>query len=193
MFTGNLCCGGAFSTTVTVSGGPCGFIMSEVSLLKNDDGYIAIVAALAILTLLTVIGISASRVAGIELTRARNEVVYKRNFYLAEGAALEAADRLNFYGNLRDNPQPWIEMAAGNLDISSLKRYWDNTAASGDSVIPNPSEVDRDHTAYLAGLEGVAPGSSLSMGSPTVYSVGIYGRCGWDGVAVIKLGYRVAY
>jgi hypothetical protein len=161
--------------------------------LKNENGYVALLAALGILALLTVIAISASRVANTEVSTARNVVVYKRNFYLAEGAALEAADRLNSYGNLRDNPQPWIEMVAGNLEITSLKHYWDNTAAAGDTVIPKSSEVDLDHAVYLAGMEGIAPGSSLSMGSPTVYSLAIYGRCAWDGVAIIKLGYRTAY
>lgn len=162
-------------------------------VVKNENGYIAIVATLAILTLLTVIGISASRVANTELTRARNEVVHKRNFYLAEGAALEAADRLHFYGNLKDHPQPWMEMVTGNLDIDSLKYYWDNTATQGDTVIPKPSEVDLVHTAYLTGDEGIAHGHSLGMDKPTVHTIGIYGRCDWNGVAIIKLGYRAAY
>ena len=167
--------------------------MSGLLPLKNENGYVAIVATLAILSLLTVIGISASRVANNELTRARNEVVHKRNFHLAEGAALEAADRLHFYGSPIDHPQPWIEMVTGNLDIDSLKYYWDNTAAHGDTVIPKTSEVDLGHTAYLAGDEGIAHGHSLGMDKPTVHAVGIYGRCSWDGVTIIKLGYRAAY
>lgn len=167
--------------------------MSDSLPLKNEDGYVAIVATLAILTLLTVIGISASRVANTELTSARNEVVHKRNFYLAEGAALEAADRLHSYGSLRDHPQPWMEMVTGTLDIDSLKYYWDNTAAQGDTVIPKPSEADSAHTVYLAGDEGIAPGHSLSADKPTVHAIGIYGRCSWDGLTIIKLGYRAAY
>jgi hypothetical protein len=167
--------------------------MSDLSSLKNKNGYIALLAALAILTLLTIIGISASRVAGTELTRARNAVVHKRNFYLAEGAALEAADRLHSYGSLSDHPQAWMELVTGKLDIDSLKYYWDNTAAQGDSVIPKPSQVNLAHTVYLAGDEGIAPGSSLGMDKPTVHAIGIYGRCEWDGVAIIKLGYRAAY
>jgi hypothetical protein len=167
--------------------------MSDSLPVKNEDGYIAIVAALTILTLLTVIGISASRVANTEVTTARNEVVHKRNFYLAEGAALEAADRLHSYGSVKDHPQSWMEMATGALDIDSLKYYWDNTAAHADTIIPKSSEVDLVHTVYLAGDEGIAPGSSLSMDKPTVHAIGIYGRCDWDGVAIIKLGYRAAY
>jgi hypothetical protein len=167
--------------------------MSKLSLLEDENGYVAIIAALGILSLLTILGISASRVANTEVRTARNGIVYKRNFYLAEGAAIEAADRLHSYGNLRANPQPWMETVAGNLDIDSLKHYWDNSAASGDTVIPKPSEVDLSHTVYLAGEEGIAPGSSLGMGNPTVHSIAIFGRCSWDGVAIIKLGYRAAY
>jgi hypothetical protein len=161
--------------------------------MKNENGYIAIVATLAILSLLTVIGISASRVANNELARARNEVVHKRNFHLAEGAALEAADRLYSDSSFKDHPQPWMEMVTGTLDIDSLKYYWDNTAAQGDTVIPKPSEVDSIHTVYLAGHEGIASGHSLSADKPTVHAIGIYGRCNWDGVTIIKLGYRAVF
>jgi len=83
------------------------------SLLKNENGYLAIIGALVILSLITVISISASRVANTEVSMARNEVVYQRNFYLAEGAALEAADHLTQYGNLRENTQAWMEMVTG--------------------------------------------------------------------------------
>jgi hypothetical protein len=167
--------------------------MANPALLKNEDGYLSILAALVILTLLTVIGISASRVANTEATMAKNEVLYKRNFYLAEGAALEAADHLTKYGNLRDNSKAWMEMVTGNLDIDSLKYYWDNSVNAGDSVVPEPSEVDPSHTLFLVGHDGIAQGSSLDMNKPTIHSIAIYGRCVWDGAAIIKMGFRAAY
>lgn len=167
--------------------------MTRPLLLNNEDGYLTIVAALVILALLTVIGISASRVASTEATMARNEAVYKRNFYLAEGAALEAADRLAKHGNLNDNPEAWMEMVTGNLDIDNLKYYWDNSVASGDSVIPEPSKADLGHTHFLVGHDGVAHGSSLDMSKPTIHAIAVYGRCVWEGTAIIKMGYRAAY
>jgi len=167
--------------------------MIKTLLLKNEDGYLTIVAALVILALLTVIGISASRVSSTEATMARNEVVYKRNFYLAEGAALEAADRLAKTGNLRDNSEPWMEMVTGNLDTDSLRYYWDNSTAAGDTVIPEPSKVDLGHTHFLVGHDGVAHGSSLDMSKPTIHAIAVYGRCVWEGSAIIKMGYRAAY
>ena len=167
--------------------------MSIRSLLKNENGYLAIIGALVILTLISVISISASRVANTEVSLAKNVVVYQRNFYLAEGAALEAADHLTQYGNLRENSQAWMEMATGDLNIDNVKYYWDNTVANGDTVVPEPSEVDPRHTLFIIGHEGTAMGFSLDMGKPTVHVIAIYGRCEWDGVSIIKMGYQAAY
>jgi len=167
--------------------------MSIRSLLKNESGSLAIIGALVILILISVISISASRVANTEIFLARNEVVYQRNFYLAEGAALEAADHLTQYGNLRENTQAWMEMVTGDLDTDNVKYYWDNTVVSGDTVIPEPSEVDQSHTLFIIGHEGTAKGFSLDMDKPTVHAIAIYGRCEWDGVSIIKMGYQAAY
>jgi hypothetical protein len=167
--------------------------MSNPSAARNEDGYIAILAAIVILILLTIIGISASRVASTEVTMSRNEVVFKRNFYLAEGAALEAADRLTHYGNLDDHQQPWMEMVTGNLELDSLQSYWDNSTAAGDSVVPEPSQLDPNRTLFLVGHEGIAQGSTVDMEKAKVHSIAIYGRCEWNGVAIIKMGYRAAY
>ena len=163
------------------------------SLLKNENGYLAIIGAIVILILISVISISASRVANTEVSMARNEVVYQRNFYLAEGAALEAADHLTQYGNLRENTQAWMEMVTGDLDTDNVKYYWDNTVVSGDTVIPEPSEVDQSHTLFIIGHEGTAKGFSLDMDKPTVHAIAIYGRCEWNGVSIIKMGYQAAY
>ena len=167
--------------------------MSIRSLLKNESGSLAIIGALVILILISVISISASRVANTEIFLARNEVVYQRNFYLAEGAALEAADHLTQYGNLRENTQSWMEMATGDLNIDNVKYYWDNMLARGDTVIPEPSAVDPSHTLFIIGHEGTAKGFSLDMDKPTVHAIAIYGRCEWDGVSIIKMGYQTAY
>jgi len=167
--------------------------MSIRSLLKNESGSWPLSGALVILILISVISISASRVANTEIFLARNEVVYQRNFYLAEGAALEAADHLTQYGNLRENTQAWMEMVTGDLDTDNVKYYWDNTVVSGDTVIPEPSEVDPSHTLFIIGHEGTAKGFSLDMDKPTVHAIAIYGRCEWDGVSIIKMGYQAAY
>jgi hypothetical protein len=168
-------------------------LMLKPGPVLDQDGHITLFAALLILALLAIISMSASRVANTEVAMARNEAVFRRNFYLAEGAAIEAADRLNSYGSISENIQPWMEMVTGNLDVDSVQGYWNNAIAYGDTVIPEPSVVDPNHTLFVIGDEGVARGSSLDMAKSTVHAIAIYGRGDWDGVAIIKIGYRAAY
>ncbi|MEJ5360094.1 MAG: hypothetical protein WHT06_15650 [Desulfobacterales bacterium] len=161
--------------------------------LRNEEGYLTIVAALVILTLISLIGFSSSRIAGTEVSLARNELVYKRNFYRAEGAVLEAADRLHHIADLRANPPRWMETITGALDEETLSSYWDHTAENGDPVVPEPARVDPEQARFLAGHEGVAPGASLDMSRPTIHAISIFGRCTGDGTSIIKMGFRAAY
>jgi Tfp pilus assembly protein PilX len=158
--------------------------------LNSQDGHMAIVAALVILTLLTIIGFSASRVANNEVTMSGNESVHQRNLYLAEGAAMEAVDRLANTANLKDNVPAWMEPFAGFLDVDTLRSYLNGN----ETVKSQASAVDAANRAtFVAGLEGVAPGGSMGMNTPTVFILGIYGRCQWNGEAIVKIGYRAVY
>ena len=163
--------------------------MLKSSPLNSQDGHVAIVAALVILTLLAIISFSASRVANNEVTMARNESVHQRNFYLAEGAAMEAVDRLVNTANLKDNVPDWMEKVAGGLEVDTLRSYLNDKEA----VKPQASAVEANRTKFVAGLEGVAPGGSLGMHTPTVFILGIYGRCEWNGESIVKIGYRAVY
>jgi Tfp pilus assembly protein PilX len=171
--------------------------MLKSSPLNSQDGHVAIVAALVILTLLTIICFSAARVANNEVTMARNESVHQRNFYLAEGAAMEAADRLTHTANLKDNVPAWMEKDAGSIDVDTTLRSY---LSGKETVKPLPSAVDaalavdaNRSTNFVVGLEGVAPGGSLGMHAPTIIILGIYGRCQWDGESIVKIGYRAVY
>ena len=64
--------------------------MKEISMLKNEDGTV-LVLALIMLVLLTLIGISATTTSMIETRISGNERVYKQNFYAAEAAAMHCA------------------------------------------------------------------------------------------------------
>jgi hypothetical protein len=167
--------------------------MLKSSPLNSQDGHVAIVAALVILTLLTIICFSAARVANNEVTMARNESVHQRNLYLAEGAAMEAVDILANTKNLKDNVPPWMEKAAGRLEFDTLRSYFKDWPKDLAAVKPKASEADANRATFVAGLEGVAPGGSLGMHTPTVYILGIYGRCQWDGESIVKIGYRAVY
>lgn len=162
-------------------------------LLKNEEGYMAILASMMFLALLTILGLAASRTANTEVLMSGNEIRYQRNFYRAEGAAMEAADILQHTLNLKDNLPAWIDPFIGNLTHDTISAYWDNAESDGDTVIPQASGVDQNNTLFVAGSEGIAPGSSLGMDKPTVHALAIYGRCDWEGISTIKIGYLVAY
>lgn len=160
---------------------------------ESERGYVAILAALAILILLTVIGFSASRIADTESAMARNELIYHRNFYLAEGAAMEAADRLSHAADLKTDMPPWMETSAGALDYSSVRTYFAHASDPSATVIPERSVLEPDRTLFVAGVEGVAPGEGLDPDRPKIHQIAVYGRCEWEGVSIIKLGYRAAF
>jgi len=162
-------------------------------LMTSEDGYMALFAALVLLVLISIIGISASRVANTEIGMARNEVIYHRNFFLAEGAAMEAADRLANTADLKNNMPVWMERAAGALDYTNLRTYFNHAAIPSATVIPQASELDLNRTLFVAGVDGTAPGEGLDPDRPKIHAISVYGRCEWDGVSIIKVGYRAAY
>jgi hypothetical protein len=163
--------------------------MLKSTPLNSQDGHVTIVAALVILTLLAIISFSASRVANNEVTMARNESIHQRNLFMAEGAAMEAADILANTANLKDNVPAWMEKIAHELGVDTLRSYLNDSKP----VKPLASAVDANHTMFVAGLEDAVPGGSLGMHNPKVHILGIYGRCDWRGESIVKIGYRVVY
>ena len=61
---------------------------------RDEDGFITVVIVVMMLILITIVGISAINLASIESSIVRTDGLYKRNFYLAESGAYEAAQRL---------------------------------------------------------------------------------------------------
>lgn len=166
--------------------------MPKLSPLRNDDGYMAILAALALLVLVSIVSITASRIAGNEITMAGNETIYQRNFYLAEGAVMEAVDLLDHTADLKYAPLTWFERAKDKLNNDTVSNYWKLKDDPVASVKPSAAAVDLDHTLFIAAHEGAALDASVVMG-PTLHELSIYGRCAWSGVSVVKVGYRAAY
>ena len=156
------------------------------TILNNEKGYFLISATLMILVLLTILGVAASRTANTEITVAANEMVYQRNFYLAEGALMEAIDVLANTTDLADNPPSWIDTDAGALTENNVHTYWD-TSAWNSTV-----DVSGD-TRFVAAVEKFGAGSSLDVDKPVVRAIGVYGRCERNGVTMIKVGYLKVY
>jgi Tfp pilus assembly protein PilX len=145
-----------------------------------------------LLALLTIISVAAIDTANTEVTVAGNEYVYQRNFYMAEGAALEAVDRLRNDSNLGEQFPHWVENT-GALSDENLDEYLQNSAEDGDSVYPAASAVNAGHARFITRYLGPEVGESLDATRTQVHAFEIYGHCAWDGASTIKLGYLQAF
>ena len=76
----------------------------EAESSRAEGGFITVVIVLMMLILITIVGISAINMAMIESSIVRTDGLYKRNFYLAESAAYEAAQRLENTPMTETNP-----------------------------------------------------------------------------------------
>jgi hypothetical protein len=164
------------------------------AILKNEDGAVIIFIAILILALLSIISIAASNTANIEVLIAGNEYGYKQNFYLAEGAALEAVDKMEAISDPYDTPPVWLEKIMRALKDDNLNDYWVKLEdPDATNAVPEASSADQGNTHFMAGAEGIIGGASLGMDSPSVHGYAIYGRCENNGVVSIKVGYRKAF
>ena len=81
------------------------------SMIMNEKGSV-IVAALMILALLTIIGISASNTSITERQVATNSLLHERVFYTAEAGMEHAKEDLK--SEFKDNPENEIKVANGS-------------------------------------------------------------------------------
>jgi hypothetical protein len=162
-------------------------------VLGNEDGSVLVIA-LVMLALLTIMGVSATTTSNIEMQVAKNIEFYTENLYMAEAAAMEAAQELenrNLQTNRPNYLQPTWPNANALVDKAGSipnEGYWNANANSSDD--PN---LD-DFAQKLASSEGIVGGSSLDMGKSSVYGYTVYGRSeSNNSVVIIELGYRKAY
>jgi len=105
-----------------------------------DENGSAIIMALMVLVLLTLLGLTSTNTNVTEQRIVRNDVLYKRNFYRAEAAAGEATQRLmNTDFSLLDTA-----FFSGNTWVSNLG---DSFTVSGET-----DSVDGDGDGFM-GLE----------------------------------------
>jgi len=153
------------------------------SPLKNEEGAVMIVFTLMLLALLTVVALASINTANTEVQIAGAELIYQSNFYLAEGAAMEAANWLENNPIDLDAPPAWMEATEGALTESEINAFW---------ASPNAEDFTIDADAsFIADYEGVAGGSSEDMDKTTLHDITIYGRSQKrGGLTKIRLGYR---
>ena len=188
-----------------------------ISNLNNENGS-AIVMALMILVILTIIGIASSTNTVFELQIVRNEAMYRRNFYRAESAIVESAQRLEdetIAANLLPDTSPfnWLNAALGAPDMADMGSWkvdtdppgWINPPLWPADGLPKSNAANnmddpgdnRNNTRYAAICNGIAAGSSLSMtGGSNLYSYSIYGlfdSTANQGRSLIMMGYYKAF
>ena len=157
--------------------------------IENEDGYFLIISTMMLLALITIISVAASNTARTEVQVAGNNLVYQRNLYLAEGAAMQAVDELHNATNPRDPDEvPFLHPALKALNDDNFKNEW------AEKSQPVKTSLDSSgKTSFRAGYEGTPPGYSLGLGKPKVHGFVIYGRTEKQGVTTIKIGYRRAF
>ena len=156
-------------------------------LLRNEAGSV-IVFTLMVLSLLTFIGLASIRTANTEIEIAGTELKYQRNFYLAEGAAMEAIRWMDNNPITTTSGPTWMEMTTGALSGGTIDDYW----AGSEVVQSQACTIDAD-ASFLAAYEGLASGSSLDVNKTKLHDITIYGRSTKSGVAEVRLGYRKAF
>ena len=155
--------------------------MKKMSILKNEDGSVLIVA-LMMLVLLTIIGVSASKMSEIDIMIAGNERVYKQNFYRAEASAMDSVQVLD-NEDLENPSLSWLFTSYSSYN----ENIWDTEQANlGNSLDSN--------TEFFSLSLGVVEGGSLDMSKSKVYEYEVYGRSTQNrGQAIVSIGYRKAY
>ena len=171
---------------------------------RGEDGFITVVIVLMMLILITIIGISAINMSMIESSIVRTDGQYKRNFYLAESAAYEAAQRLENTEMTETKPTgdvPWVNL----IDMTDWANWRDDKGTATDfsddtwtanSVRPEsfftsdpavnqsnlniliPPELHTgDSIRLAANFVGVTAGSSLKVTNEEgrLYAYNIYG------------------
>ena len=152
---------------------------------EREKGSIIIIA-LVLLLLVTLMGIAITQITSIEMRVAANERDYKRAFYLAEAAVMEALQRLE-----NADPQDlktstttleWLHDKSTNLENRDNMKNTDSISAE--------SAFDQD-TYFAVTAQGITGGSSLSMTtSSRLYSFDAYGYAEQRGRAHIVGGYK---
>lgn len=162
-------------------------------LLKDDRGSIMMIVLL-LLSLLTVLGLSSSKTTWIEMSVSNNQTVHKQNFYQAEAAISEGMQNMEDT-DLENNPPAWMQplgsgvltTGAGGTEVADV--YTDATWTANSQVSQSIAAAQ-----MMSAYRGIAPGSSLGLGSSRIHVYDVYGRSQQNnGLAIIKMSYRKAF
>lgn len=149
-------------------------MMKPLKSLANENGS-AIVIALMLLSLLTVMGIWSTRKSNIETLIAGNEVARKMTFYRTEGGVIEGGFKIEeaAKGDLLSWSPAWLTEAGVAPDMTDPAN-WDFDGADGDDTAEAASPP-YDDVGFCALDKGITSGDSLLMtGATQVRTYAVY-------------------
>ena len=178
----------------------------HIACLKNEEGA-AILVALMILMVVTIIGVSSSSKTTMELQVVRNNGIYKQNFYQAEGAANEAIQRIwdqaqeDIYPLQDKTSLPWlndiVDVDADNddrIDMIDPGFAWDHDGLDNNDNSDESSMAELPGTVLSAVDVGIARPGSLEMTGTNVHDYAIFGVSALNnGRSFIQIGWRIRY
>ena len=168
--------------------------------LNNELG-MSLIPVMIILFMGTIIGIAATTTSQFEVKVAVNDRNYKQNFYRADATNQHASRNIEDTSDddLKYRTPDWMTIynQPANWYIDVANWITDPTdpnvnAAVGSIADPNNGSFN---TKYMVVDHGAAPGAEISMGSPFMHALGVYGR--YDhatrGRVIIETEYRKKY
>ncbi|GEM_PF-1475242 len=158
--------------------------------LANENGS-AIVIALMLLSLLTVMGIWSTRKSNVETLIAGNEVARKQTFFRTEGGVIEGGFAIEeaATGDLAARNFDWLTEASIAPDMTDPANWdFDGTGADDTAVA---SQIDSE-VGYCALDKGVTAGDSLIMtGATQVRTYAVYSfHDSRNGQSLMEVGYK---
>ena len=168
--------------------------MKKIELMVKNEKGSAILIAVMVLVIVTIIGIESSNTSTMEVQISAAERSAKINFYKAEGAAMEGSQEIEDAApsDLIDREQVWLHEKE-EIDLNDEDTF--EYDGGGDDTA-QPSKLDDDgKTYFIAADEGIPQGGSLHMThSSQLHKFRVIGGCEDAGQSVlIEMGYRRRY
>lgn len=167
--------------------------------VTNEEGSVLLLT-LALLILLTIAGLGILSTTDTDLQITQNDRCFKQNLTRAESAVMEAAQIMAYYEDTTSKLKPsdagvlaWIE-AAGFDPFGADQWVSDSTDPTVQTAQLSKHYTD-SASAYSATYEGIAPGASLDLSSPTTMRqyevIGRSEQC--NGLLDVIAGYRIRF
>ena len=176
---------------------PTGPMAAKVQLTRfGHSAGSALIICLLVLAAITVLAVFGINSSAVQLQIAANHKQMGHGFYLAEGAAMEAAQRISNAPreDLLDHFYFWHHTRREMESASKDENHPQQLPQPGSDTMP-ALESTLGPNIYLAAVEwGVAPGSSLVATEPRLYLNRIYGKTSRNRAdSTIEIGLQKRY